>query len=214
MRFAVILVLFFVARDAPARALPQPGHCSDATLAPAQRLPRVAEWAIALAPVVVESANTRAKMHIRLYGPDGEIDETARADFERVVSNDGELHPLSPRVEQLVFKAAYHFNRTHVIVVSAFRPRASRHGTGEAVDFKLEGVRAWQLAAYLRGLSRAGVGIYTNPNTQFVHVDVRDQSYHWVDASPPGIKLGERQMGDKHAKERDEAWTPELDLPS
>ena len=30
-----------------------------------------------------------------------------------------------------------------------------------------------------------GVGVYTNPLTQYVHLDVRERSYHWIDASPP-----------------------------
>ena len=69
------------------------------------------------------------------------------------------------------------------------------------------------LAAYLRGLPRVGVGIYTHPRTQFVHLDVRDQSYHWLDASPPGVKWREMQLRDAGASKRDEAWTPARDLP-
>ena len=150
---------------------------------------------------------------VRLYADDGEIDETARETFERVAANDAEPHALAPRVEQLLMRAAYHFGAAPVQVVSAWRERASRHGTGEAIDFKLKGVGARQLAAYLRQLPRAGVGIYTNPRTQFVHLDVRDQSYHWVDASPPGVKWHEAQIRDPGAAKRDAAWTPEADLP-
>jgi hypothetical protein len=74
-------------------------------------------------------------------------------------------------------------------------------------------VYAGRLAAYLRGLPRVGVGIYIHPRTQFVHLDVRDQSYHWIDASPPGVKWRERQLHDAHAEKRDAAWTAQSDLP-
>lgn len=150
---------------------------------------------------------------IRLYGADGAIDRAARDTFESVADRDGECHPLAPRVEQLVIKAAYHFQSPKVLLVSGWRPNAGRHSTGEAVDFKLKGVRASILAAYLRGLARVGVGIYTNARTQFVHLDVRETSYHWLDASPPGVRWHEAHLGDPGQAKRDAAWTPEMDLP-
>ncbi len=98
-------------------------------------------------------------------------------------------------------------------MVSAWREHAGRHTSGDALDFKLTGVPAAQLAAYLRGLSRVGVGIYTHPRTQYVHLDVRDQSYHWLDASPPGVTWRERRIGDPAQAKRDALWTASSDLP-
>jgi hypothetical protein len=175
--------------------------------------PRVASWARDLAPIEVMNGNTRDSASVRLYGRDGEIDETAREAFERIASAGGPSHTFHVRVEQLVLLASYHFDRATVIIVSAFREHAGRHGTGDAVDFKLRGVSAARLAAYLRGLPRAGVGVYTHRRTQFVHIDVRDQSYHWLDASPPGVHWHEAQLRDPHAAQRDASWTPEMDLP-
>jgi|SRR5580692_4261700 hypothetical protein len=175
--------------------------------------PRVVSWARDLAPVEVMNGNTRESATIRFYGHDGEVDEAARQAFERIADAGGPTHSLSVRVEQLVVLAAYHFNGAGVIIVSSWRDHAGRHGTGEAMDFKLRGVSAWRLAAYLRGLPRAGVGVYTHRRTQFVHIDVREQSYHWLDASPPGVHWREAQLRDPHAAQRDAAWTPEMDLP-
>ena len=141
------------------------------------------------------------------------MDPEARARFEQIATGDGGQHPLAPRLEQLVFKAAYHFGGTPVVIVSGYRDRAGRHTTGEALDFKLAGVRASQLAAWLRDLPRAGVGIYTHPRTQYVHLDVREPSYHWLDGSPPGVTWKERQLRDPGQMKRDAAWTPEDDLP-
>jgi uncharacterized protein YcbK (DUF882 family) len=213
-RWLLVLLSLFVARDAPARVLRGASVCFETFVAaPAHPATRTASWASSLPPVEVASVVTRQSARVRLYADDGEIDEDARAALERIAANDAPPHVLATRVEQLLMRAAYHFGAPQVQVVSAYRRRQSRHGTGEAIDFKLKGVRARELAAYLRQLPRAGVGIYTNPRTQFVHLDVRDQSYHWVDASPPGVHWHEAAIRDPGAEKRDAAWTPEADLP-
>jgi hypothetical protein len=120
---------------------------------------------------------------------------------------------LAERLEKLVFKAAYRFGGARVDVLSGWRENAGRHSAGEALDFKLRGVAAATLAAYLRSLPRVGVGIYTHPRTQFVHLDVRDESYYWLDASPPGIHGRARQLRDPRAPQRDATWLPDMDLP-
>ena len=181
-------------------------------LLPAPRAPRSVAWVETLPAVALVGANG-ARERVRLYGPDGEVDPEARARFEHVVAGDAPPHALAPRLEQLVVKAAYHFGGARVVVVSGFREHAGRHGTGEAIDFKLEGVRAATLAAWLRHLPRVGVGIYTHPRTQYVHLDVRDTSYHWIDASPPGVRWRERPLRDPGQVKRDAGWRPEDDLP-
>jgi uncharacterized protein YcbK (DUF882 family) len=201
------------ARDAPAHGLVAQGSGSDTPMTAAVRDARSAAWASALAPIDVTSLATGDTVSIRLYGTDGEIDEAARMHLEHVVARDGEQHELAARLEQLVVKAAHHFRDAHVYVVSGWREHAGRHTTGEALDFKLQGVPAAQLAAYLRGLPRAGVGIYTHPRTQYVHLDVREPSYHWLDGSPPGVTWKERQLRDPGQMKRDASWTPEGDLP-
>jgi hypothetical protein len=123
---------------------------------------------------------------------------------------------MNRRLLRLVVKAAAHFHASEIVIVSTFRDRArigSRHRTGEAMDFTLSGVPAMRLAAHLRTYARVGVGVYTNPRTQFVHLDVREQSYHWVDASPPGKVWRESRLTDRAAPGRDAAYEPEQDLP-
>jgi peptidase M15-like protein len=210
---AILLPLF--ARDVPARpaAAPDARTAIDTPMTAAPRSSRTTAWAGALAPVPVTSGSTGVTATVRLYTPDGEVDETERMRFEHVVARDGEQHVLAERLEQLVVKAAYHFDGARVVVVSGWREHAGRHTTGEALDFKLQGVHAAQLAAYLRSLPRVGVGIYTHPRTQYVHLDVREPSYHWLDASPPGITWKERQLRDPGQIQRDAAWSPQDDLP-
>ena len=61
------------------------------------------------------------------------------------------------RVVQLAIRAAYHFGGASISIISATRPGAhGKHGTGEALDFSLEGVKAPALAAYLRGYAARG----------------------------------------------------------
>lgn len=166
-------------------------------------------WATALGAIDVEMRNTGARAKIRLYHDDGSVDPQAERAFLDVCES-----KLPERLVQLVFRAAYHFGGKPVAVISANRPGASgKHGTGEAIDFQIKGVRASRLAAYLRRLPRAGVGIYTHPKTQYVHLDVRDRSFHWLDGSPPGVKWRERRIGDPKQEIRDASWRPEMDLP-
>ena len=195
---AAVLVGTLVLRPAPAASQLVSARASavEVTLAAAPRPSRKAAWADALPPIEVSSAIAGARTSLRLYGADGELDASARARFEQLAAGEGEPHRLAPRLEQLAFKAAYHFGGASIAIVSGYRDRAGRHTTGEALDFKLVGVRAARLAAWLRDLPRAGVGIYTHPRTQYVHLDVRETSYHWLDGSPPGVTWKERQLRD------------------
>jgi uncharacterized protein YcbK (DUF882 family) len=185
----------------------------ETALGPPTVFHRIDHWAEKLQPLEMVSLATHESAEVRLYTDDGNLDETAQQTFERIAAGADPPHPLSPRLEQLVVKAAYHFKDASILVVSSFRANAGRHGTGEAIDFKLRGVRSAVVASYLRELPRAGVGIYTHPRTQFVHLDVRDSSYHWLDASPPNVRWAVARLRDPSASKRDASWVPEMDLP-
>ena len=114
----------------------------------------------------------------------------------------------------LVFRAAYHFDAPKINVVSATRKGArGKHGDGSAMDFELDGVSASDLAAYLRTFPRAGVGFYPHPKTQYVHLDVREHSYHWIDFSPPGVTWREKLLDDPNQAARDASYSASADLP-
>jgi len=175
-------------------------------------------WARKLGPVRVESANTGEKADVRLYAPDGSVDPLAVEAFSRVAADSSGPLVLSQRLVQLSVKAAHHFGAATLVIISGYRkPRGRQagdhHSRGEAVDFRLPGVDYRQLAAYLRSLPRAGVGVYTDPRTHYVHLDVRDRSFHWLDASPPGVTWREAPLADARQAIRDTAYTTESDLP-
>lgn len=179
-------------------------------------------WAAHLGPIDVLNRNTNAHGAIRLYDEHGVVDRGEARAFMRIAgstrvepddaSEDDER--LDLRVVQLAIRAAHHFDGASISIVSATRVGArGKHGTGEALDFALQGVKASVLAAYLRGTPRAGVGIYTHPRTQYVHLDVREHSYHWIDGSPPGVTWREQLLPDPMQAVRDASWTSSMDLP-
>ena len=113
--------------------------------------------------------------------------------------------PVSPRLLTLIYRTARHFEAPWVTLVSGYRPgrKGSRHTHGNAADIVLPGVPDTKLAAYLRRIGFVGVGIY--PKSGFVHLDVRESSYFWIDRSPPGRRQRHRQMLPDLAKAMDQA---------
>lgn len=175
-------------------------------------------WAVRLAPILFRDVNTLADVSLRLYKDDGSINEEAAAEVERVLwaAKDEAPPHVSRRLLQLVVRAASHFDAHEIQVISSHRGKArkgSRHRSGEAIDFVLPGVPAKALAEELRKYPRVGVGVYIHPRSQFVHLDVREQSYHWVDSSPPKRSWREVPMPDPTATARDAAYEPSQDLP-
>lgn len=97
-----------------------------------------------------------------------------------------QTHAVAPRLLDLVYRTMRHFNAPLVHVVSGYRKdrAGSRHTQGRAIDMVIPGVTNEQLAEYVRNFGFVGVGIY--PKSGFVHLDVRDRSYFWIDYSMPG----------------------------
>jgi len=147
---------------------------------------------------------TRESALVRLYDDAGHIDEREASRLDALLGDSRDPKncatiTLARRTLQLAVRAALHFHVTEVQVVSAYRKPGRRregpHASGKALDFKLPGVPARTLASYLRTFPRVGVGVYTHPKTLFVHLDDRERSFHWLDASPPGRTWRELSLG-------------------
>ena len=76
-------------------------------------------------------------------------------------------------------------------VISGYRigglnaSETSRHAAGRACDIRINGVGVLDLARTVeQRFAHVGVGYY--PTSAFVHVDVRESSYYWIDRSAPG----------------------------
>jgi len=173
-------------------------------------------------PLEFVSVNGGARATLRLYDDHGNVDPAARAQLDELLADRRdtdhvETAEMYRRTIQLLFRAAYHFETRRVEIVSGYRKPGKRreglHAQGRAIDFKLDGVPPAKVAAYLRTLPRVGVGIYTHRRTQFVHLDSREISFHWLDASPPGKHWRERSLRTKNIPLLDRAYSSETDLP-
>lgn len=124
----------------------------------------------------------------------------------------GNQHPVEPSALDLVYRIQRHFASGEIRVVSGYRTpkgRPSNHGKGRAIDLVVAGAADDDVAKWAREQGFVGVGIY--PVSGFVHVDRRERSYFWVDASGPGKKNRERgifgdiaQRSDQRASGRNE----------
>ena len=99
----------------------------------------------------------------------------------------GNEHPVDPRTLDLVYRLQLHFKAPEIRIISGYRtPRPgnnSNHGKGRAIDLVVPGATDEEVAKLAREQGFTGVGVY--PVSGFVHVDVRERSYFWVDTSGP-----------------------------
>ncbi len=104
------------------------------------------------------------------------------------------LVEIDPRLLALLYQLQREFDVPYVRLISGFRDtrETSRHFQGRAADIVLPGVSDRKLAKRLQREHGVGVGLY--PNSGFVHVDVRDANYYWVDYSLPGSKQRPRAL--------------------
>ncbi|MEA2752644.1 MAG: hypothetical protein QOI41_6787, partial [Myxococcales bacterium] len=117
----------------------------------------------------------------------------------------GNEHPVDPRLLDLVYRIQAHFHAHEIRIISGYRAplgashATSNHGKGRAMDLVVPGASDEEVAKLAREEGFAGVGIY--PVSGFVHVDVRERSYFWVDTSGPGKRSRIRGiLGDVAAK--------------
>lgn len=138
--------------------------------------------------VVLEGTGRRWSGYAIVKG--NKISSRAQAAFRRVLYSwrTGDEHDVDPRLIRLLTEVSDKFGGRPLKIVSGFRERSyareSKHKSGRACDFSIEGVPNEALHAYLSTLEGVGVGYY--PNSTFVHLDVRPKTTHWVDHSGPG----------------------------
>jgi len=146
--------------------------------------------------LVLVSLNTGDHAELRAGTDHGGF---AASDLDRAASvlrdsSSGNVYPVLPRLLDLAYDIETHFQTRELRVISGYRtPKksgGSNHGKGRAMDLVVPGTTDADVAAYARTLGFVGVGIY--PTSGFVHLDVRDRSYFWSDASGPGRRNRER----------------------
>ncbi len=210
----------------PAHAPPKPTYVSyvQAWHAPVEG--RTAPVDTNARPMLVLAAiNTNERLEISALGDTGgftayDLDRVAHLLRDPRLGNE---HPVEPRVVDAIYRIQRKFGAQEVRVISGYRtPRAgggSNHGKGRAIDLVIPGASDESVAAFARDMGFMGVGVY--PTSGFVHVDVRDRSYFWLDSSAPGKRNRERgvlsdlaQRADAAAIARGEHGVPSLSVAS
>ncbi len=137
------------------------------------------------------SVNTKEETRVTLFGGDGRMDPDAAAELTWTLRDwrRDEQHRPPPRLLTLLYLVAQHYQQPLHLVSGYRHPKrpgsGSRHGTGCAADFYIEGVEPAEVAHFIRStFEQVGVGYY--PRSGFVHLDVREASYYWIDHSGPG----------------------------
>ncbi len=102
----------------------------------------------------------------------------------------GKVHRGMPdALWYFLYLVSYHYDQP-VQIISGYRSterRTSRHRQGLAIDFRVPGVDSRELWEYAKKrFTHRGVGLGYYPNVGFVHLDIRDKSYFWIDDSGKG----------------------------
>ena len=145
--------------------------------------------------LVLMALNTQERVELSAEKDSGafsahELDRAAHLLRE---PSSGNEHPIEPRVLDAVYRIQVHFDAQEIRIISGYRTPhggASNHGKGRAIDVVVPGATDDDVAKFAREMGFMGVGIY--PQSGFVHVDVRERSYFWIDSSGPGKKNRER----------------------
>lgn len=145
--------------------------------------------------LVLMALNTQERVELQAENDAGgfsahELDRAAHALRE---PSSGNEHPIEPRALDAIYRIQVHFDAQEVRVVSGYRTPhggGSNHGKGRAIDVVIPGATDDDVAKFAREMGFMGVGTY--PRSGFVHVDVRERSYFWVDSSGPGKRNRER----------------------
>jgi uncharacterized protein YcbK (DUF882 family) len=189
-----------------AEAIREANHLGDGPVKPGQRLviPVDADASGRTAraghdvgrgdPNLVHAFRQGEEFRIRLregHGTRGNINPAALKSFSRLMRQGEATHPPDPRLVALIGIVSAHFDGKPIEVVSGFRAYTptqytahSNHNLGKALDFRVRGVSNESLRDFCLTLRNTGCGYY--PNSSFVHLDVRDTKFSWVDLSHPG----------------------------
>ena len=138
--------------------------------------------------LVLRALNTGERVELEALGDEGGFHASALDRAARTLRDPrtGAEHPLEPRLLDVVYHLQRHFGaeELRVVRVPHRRRRRGRTTGGDAPSTSSRPARDEDVARFARSLGFCGVGIY--PTSGFVHVDVRERSFYWVDASGPG----------------------------
>ena len=141
------------------------------------------------------SPNWREEVKVNIYNPDGSFNEDALKSLNHLLRcrrTDTEK-PIEPHLYEILSAIQDHFDGRRLQVISGFRNQrkvTSFHFHGTAADIVVDGVRDKKVRDFASSLDSGGMGVGLYPNSHFVHVDVRPDSFRWVDYSRGGDNSG------------------------
>jgi hypothetical protein len=172
-------------------------------------------------PLVIVPVNGGEQVSLHPEREDGGFGKKDLAVAARVFtpSKIKKPHAIAPHLLDLVYRAMRHFGAPLVRLVSGYRHDrpGSRHTQGRAIDMVLPGVSNEELVEYARQFGFCGVGIY--PKSGFVHIDVRESSFFWVDESLPdersrGVPVASQEADAADCAARDRGEHPQTFVPN
>jgi uncharacterized protein YcbK (DUF882 family) len=168
-------------------------------------------------PITFLRVSTDEEVTIRLFDGRNRPISSARGKIARLFRqpSTNREHRINTQLLRLIQRVADHWPGKRIWIYSGYRPYRrsqytpkSKHNTGHAVDFRVEGVPNDEVRDFCRTLADAGVGYY--PHSHFVHLDARSRRAYWVDWSRPGEaprygREGRDPEGDETAGEAEAA---------
>jgi uncharacterized protein YcbK (DUF882 family) len=190
-----LLALAIVMLSLSHAAIAAPPKSAHATQGPAHVQAKKAKKLSRYAAVELFQINTKETLMLRFQDDRGRPIKGWQKRFDKFMRCHltGAVHKMDPRLAQLLYKTARHFEGHRMEVVSGYRhPKVARnpkspHKLGLACDFRMAGIANTVLRDYVRkAYEHVGVGYY--PNSVFVHLDNRKNgpSAFWIDYSGPG----------------------------
>jgi uncharacterized protein YcbK (DUF882 family) len=158
--------------------------------------------------LVLMALNIGERVELPAASDDGGFDAASLDRAARLLRDPraGLSHPVEPAVLDLVYRAQRRFDAEEIRVISGYRAPgakgASNHGRGRAIDVVIPGAKDTDVVQWARQVGFTGVGLY--PVGGFCHLDVRPQSYFWVDSSGPGQRNREAPVLGSQAQKSDE----------
>ena len=172
-------------------------------------------WREGMRDIAFHAVNTGETAVVRPFRPTGALEPEAVVTLQHLLRDQraGADHPVDPRLVSVLYRLVDALDAPQINVISGFRRQRGRghslHGEGRAIDIIVPGVDSERVAEVARRLGHVGVGMY--PTSGFVHVDVRDRSYFWVDRSGPGQRGRVVQVRADESRAADAAYDPSTD---
>jgi len=141
------------------------------------------------------NVNMRESIDVDLYDDQGMIREDSLETLNHFwrCRRTGTEKPINPHLFELLSMIQDHFGGQTIELVSGFRNQervTSYHFHGSASDIRVAGVAPRDVHSFVQTLDTGHMGLGIYPRAGFIHVDVRPDSYRWVDWSPPSNDMG------------------------